>query len=246
MGQSNRMQSKSGREDRFLPCAPGEWVLLGLTVLHVVVSLFWTGKNDRLMTLIEVVLMGIWLIYALLYAWWWERVSTTLCTLVGGLYFLSFFRKAFFFHFTEQVGMVVRLMIAGYGGILLVAVIWIARRVRKKPSTRKRKTGKLIEVILITAFLALTVLYVSPGHLNYALDTTPPTVIYTTVVACERVRGGRRAPDHYYLTVLVEGREERIKVRRGVYRQFEMGDSVTVMTHEGAFGWTYVTIEEHE
>ncbi len=234
------------RRGSFLPHAAADWVVLGLTALYWIFSLLWSGRNERVVTVIEVGLMWMWLIYALLHTWSLNRPHPELCSYVGAICFLHFFIGGR--HLNLQDGSGMRWIITLYEVILVAAVILIVygicrKAARKKHAPpRKRKKGRLIGAVFVTIAMSLGILYLTPGYLNYALDTTPPIIVHATISDRER-QGRAKAPDRYYLTVILDSRQVRLEVPRNIYRRCEVGDSVVIETYEGAFGWSYFVVD---
>ncbi len=79
--------------------------------------------------------------------------------------------------------------------------------------------------------------------LNNLLDNTPAREIRTEVVDKYK-HTSRKSPDRYDVTVILEGKETDIPVTPGFYNETEIGETVTVEYHEGAFGIPFAQIAD--
>ena len=106
-------------------------------------------------------------------------------------------------------------------------------------SDRSYRWSLLLLTFVISIFIFLPTLQ----NLNVALDTAPTTEAHAVVREKHTSRsGGKYKTTRYHLTVILNGREEKIDVSYSTYQKTEEGAYVTVIVGEGAFGVPYASI----
>lgn len=104
-----------------------------------------------------------------------------------------------------------------------------------------RRAGKLplrLGTVVLAFLLTWVCCWATLHHLNSLLDRKEPQVYQGTVVAKEQDHRPRRA-DHYTVTLVREGKEQKLLVSSTSFARLREGDTLTYYLYEGAFGQPY-------
>ena len=98
--------------------------------------------------------------------------------------------------------------------------------------------GKRILVFVAIAAIAFWFTGIVLGHINHIFDSGE-TVQYCVAIEDKEYVNRRKGRDVYEFTFTVNGDTFDIKVPRGDYYSYDIGDSYVIEYHEGALGEPY-------
>lgn len=110
-------------------------------------------------------------------------------------------------------------------------------------SKKKAKFGPVLGAFALFCFLVALVVGICISHLNFVLDTTPP-VTRTVTVEDKQVDDNRKSADDYELKFTLDGRVYWVEVSFDEYMAYDIGDTLTLEEHQGAFDEAFIRVKK--
>ena len=138
--------------------------------------------------------------------------------------------------FDDEITKILLKISLGAGAISIVLYLIFA----KKGDSKKSYTSNLFVTAVLVFALVFAFPYFVTNSLNYALDSSEGVEVKYQVVDKGYSHGRHKSPGSYYVVILHNGEEVKVKLTANEYDYYKVGGYITLTEHEGALGLTYL------
>lgn len=196
---------------------------------------------DRILMLLDTGVFFILLFCALyLYLRRQEHYAVlTGCTTFVGLFYLSEIDRYTFVYSPEKLHFWLIPVLVSVVPTVIFAVLLYKRKIVLEDN---RFSERFFSLILVFACSA-AILWGTVNNLNYALDTSAPTV-YAASIASKSIQRHSRGPNDYVFFVNINGESVKMYVTHDQYDAHDAGDPYPILLCDGAFSDPYYIPQE--
>lgn len=131
--------------------------------------------------------------------------------------------------------------------ILTLIAIIIYLKFKEDKNDKKEFIGGFFAVLCLTFALTFFIPYFTVQTINYTFDDSYGVISEHEIVDKNiRVSSGKYHANIYELTIIVDGKKERIRVKSYVYYSYDISDSIKLSYHEGFFDISYYEFVDDE
>lgn len=196
---------------------------------------------DRILMLLDTGVFFILLFCALyLYLRRQEHYAVlTGCTTFVGLFYLSEIDRYTFVYSPGKLHFWLIPVLVSVVPTVIFAVLLYKRKIVLEDN---RFSERFFSLILVFACSA-AILWGTVNNLNYALDTSAPTV-YAASIASKSIQRHSRGPNDYVFFVNINGESVKMYVTHDQYDAHDAGDPYPILLCDGAFSDPYYIPQE--
>lgn len=118
---------------------------------------------------------------------------------------------------------------------VLATVVYIV--LRKDKTKKGDYIGGLLATICCTLLVSFVLPFFITQNINYSFDNSTGEVSDFLIIDKE-IRNGYKSTN-YYLTIIIEGKEQELSVKKYVYYLYDENDNIDLSYHEGFLGFSY-------
>ncbi|MBQ3506178.1 MAG: hypothetical protein IJA89_05355 [Clostridia bacterium] len=183
---------------------------------------------------------------AIFYIYFKGKKRLSIISVFGGLAIIRLLRMFYRFNYLSGYFKfwLLPLIIASMATIVSVIIVIRKCAVKRGLTTTEMRLDKpkslSISVALLTFVCAFSVLWIGLNVLNYTLDSSTP-VLKTYTVIDKKQRGGGKTLKKYDL--VLDSEELTLSVDIYTYKNYEIGEEITISVYQGAFNEAYYVYE---
>lgn len=110
----------------------------------------------------------------------------------------------------------------------------------KNRNSKKEYVGNLLLTFFGVFVLFFGVPYCMMKNINYSLDVSTGTVCEYEIIDKEYSVGGRRSAGNYYVVILYNDEEIKVKLPSSEYDKYSINDYIVLTEYSGVFNITYL------
>ena len=125
------------------------------------------------------------------------------------------------------------------GFITAICSMVIYFRVVKNKTSKKQYIGNLFLTFLCVFVFVFGIPYALVKNINYSFDASVAEINQYRIIDKEYRHGGKNSPDYYYVIILYDNKNVKIKLPLTEYEKYSVNDYIELIKHQGALNISY-------
>lgn len=109
----------------------------------------------------------------------------------------------------------------------------------KNKTSKKQYIGNLFLTFFCVFVFVFGIPYAVVKNVNYSFDTSVAEINQYRIIDKEYRHGGKNSPDNYYVIILYDNKNVKIKLPLTEYEKYSVNDYIELIKHQGAFNISY-------
>lgn len=111
--------------------------------------------------------------------------------------------------------------------------------VAKNKTSKKQYIGNLFLTFFCVFVFVFGIPYALVKNVNYSFDTSVAEINQYRIIDKEYSHGGKNSPYNYYVIILYDNKNVKIKLPLTEYEKYSVNDYIELIKHQGAFNISY-------